>query len=137
MKTPSSSLFLLALLVLFCLLRAGAGVAQKPGFLTIKNGYFYDQGLKQHYFAKGIAYQTWIADLGEWQTDEQIDWDLREMAKMGSNSVRVDFVWKHIEIADNVFVWDRYDRLVGKSTSLLPFTSSPVLHSYVLLYRRC
>jgi len=63
-------------------------------------------------FAHGIAYQDWIADLGEWQTDEQIDYDLREIAKIGANSVRIDFVWKHIEVEDNVFQWDRYDRLV-------------------------
>ena len=42
-------------------------------------------------YAHGIAYQTWIADLGEWQTNEQIEWDLREMKKIGVNSVRVDF----------------------------------------------
>jgi len=61
-----------------------------------------------------MAYQTWIADLGEWQTDEQIEYDIREMKKLGVNSVRVDFVWKHIEEkGDNQFTWDRYDHLIA------------------------
>jgi len=89
-------------------------VANAQGFLRIKNGYFWDPKLGQPWFAKGMAYQTWIADLGEWQTDEQIEYDFREMKKLGINSVRVDFVWKHIEQkGDNQFDFTRYDNLVA------------------------
>jgi hypothetical protein len=86
----------------------------KGGFLKIKNGYFYDTEIQEYWFAYGIAYQTWIIQLGEWQTKEQIDYDLREMRKMGANSIRVDFVWQSIEVADDVFDWRQTDYLVGK-----------------------
>jgi beta-galactosidase GanA len=36
-------------------------------------------------------------DTGVWQSFDQIDFDLREMKKAQINSIRVDFVWKHIE----------------------------------------
>ena len=86
------------------------------GFIQVTNGYFYDPGTGEAWVPHGIAYQTWNRPLGVWQTEEQIDYDLDEMVKMGANSIRVDFVWKHAEeTGDNQFSWDNYDYLVRAS----------------------
>ncbi len=83
------------------------------GFITITNGYFVDAVTRQPFVPHGIAYQTWNRPLGVWQTFQQIDYDLDEMKKMGANSIRVDFVWQHIEEqGDNVWSWTNYDYLV-------------------------
>ena len=77
------------------------------------NGYFYDAGRTNAWVPHGIAYQTWNRPLGVWQTFDQIDYDLDEMKKMGANSIRVDFVWQHIEEdGDNQWKWENYDYLV-------------------------
>ena len=82
-------------------------------FITMKDGYFYDGATGKPWVPHGIAYQTWNRPLGVWQTFDQIDYDLDEMVKMGANSIRVDFVWKHVEeSADNVFEWANYDYLI-------------------------
>lgn len=89
---------------------------KKPGKLTLLSSLPSTNEINENYpnrIAAGFSYQTWIADLGEWPTYEQLEWDIREMKKMGANSLRVDFVWKHIEEAgDNQFQWDRYDHLI-------------------------
>jgi hypothetical protein len=83
------------------------------GFIGIRDGYFYDQSSGESWLPHGIAYQTWNRPLGVWQTYDQIDYDLDEMVKMGANSIRVDFVWKHIEEdGDNQWEWANYDYLV-------------------------
>ncbi|HPG00022.1 MAG TPA: beta-galactosidase [Kiritimatiellia bacterium] len=82
-------------------------------FITIRDGYFFDPSTGKPWVPHGIAYQTWNRPLGVWQTHEQIDYDLDEMVKMGANSIRVDFVWQHIEEnGDNQWSWDNYDYLV-------------------------
>ncbi len=82
-------------------------------FITMRDGYFFDASTGQPWVPRGIAYQTWNRPLGVWQTHDQIDYDLDEMKKMGANSIRVDFVWQHIEEdGDNQFKWDNYDYLV-------------------------
>ncbi len=82
-------------------------------FLTIKDSYFYDPTEGDHWLPHGIAYQTWNRPLGVWQTHEQIEYDLAEMEKTHVNSIRVDFVWKHIEeTGDNQFTWANYDYLL-------------------------
>ena len=87
--------------------------AALPGFIKFKNGYFYDNVTGESWVPHGIAYQTWNRPLGVWQTYQQIDYDLDEMVKMGANSIRVDFVWQHIEEdGDNQFKWSNYDYLV-------------------------
>ena len=87
--------------------------AASPGFVKIRNGYFYDSVTGAPFVPHGIAYQTWNRPLGVWQTPQQIDYDLDEMVKMGANSIRVDFVWKQIEEkGDNQFEWDNYDYLI-------------------------
>ena len=84
------------------------------GFIKMQDGYFYDSGTGQPWVPHGIAYQTWNRPLGVWQTKDQIDYDLDEMKKMGANSIRVDFVWQHIEeLGDNVWSWTNYDYLVS------------------------
>ena len=88
---------------------------QEPtwGFLGMQNGYFYDTDTGKPFVPHGIAYQTWNRPLGVWQTHDQIDYDLDEMKKMGANSIRVDFVWQHIEEkGDNQWSWENYDYLV-------------------------
>ena len=80
------------------------------GFITMKDGYFYDSGTGDPWLPHGMAYQTWNRPLGVYQTYDQIDYDLDEMVKMGVNSVRIDMVWKEIEKAgDNQFDWAKYD----------------------------
>ncbi len=91
-----------------------AAHAAMPGFIKMKNGYFYDAATGQAWVPHGIAYQTWNRPLGVWQTFDQIDYDLDEMKKMGANSVRIDMVWQHIEEnGDNQFKWTNYDYFVG------------------------
>ncbi len=88
-------------------------MAELTGFITMTNGYFYDSGTGRPWVPHGIAYQTWNRPLGIWQTFDQIDYDLDEMVKMGANSIRVDFVWQHIEEdGDNQWKWENYDYLV-------------------------
>lgn len=83
------------------------------GFIEIQDGYFADSESRAPWIAHGIAYQTWNRPLGAWQTHDQIDYDLNEMKKMGANSIRVDFVWQHIEEeGDNIFSWENYDYLI-------------------------
>ena len=82
-------------------------------FVQIKDGYFCDSKTGAPWIPHGIAYQTWNRPLGVWQTHDQIDYDLDEMVKMGANSIRVDFVWQHIEEdGDNQWKWENYDYLV-------------------------
>ncbi len=87
--------------------------AALPGFVKLKNGYFCDSVTGQPFVPHGIAYQTWNRPLGVWQTYDQIDYDLDEMVKMNANSIRVDFVWQHVEEdGDNQFKWANYDYLI-------------------------
>ncbi|HPG00553.1 MAG TPA: beta-galactosidase, partial [Kiritimatiellia bacterium] len=87
--------------------------AALPGFIKLKNGYFYDSVTGKPWVPRGIAYQTWNRPLGVWQTPDQLRYDLDEMVKMGANSIRVDFVWQHIEEqGDNIWSWANYDLLV-------------------------
>ncbi|OGV43413.1 MAG: hypothetical protein A2X46_13410 [Lentisphaerae bacterium GWF2_57_35] len=84
-----------------------------PGYIKMRSGYFYDSATGDTFVPHGIAYQTWNRPLGVWQTKSQIDYDLDEMVKMGANSIRVDFVWQHIEEdGDNQWKWENYDYLV-------------------------
>jgi glycosyl hydrolase family 42 (putative beta-galactosidase) len=82
-------------------------------FLTIRDGYLYDPATAHGWIPRGIAYQTWNRPLGVWQSWDQINYDLDEMAKMGANCVRVDFVWQHIEPEKDRFDWNNYDYLVS------------------------
>jgi len=69
------------------------------GFIAMQDDYFVDSVSGE--------------PLGVWQTHDQIDYDLDEMVKMGANSIRVDFVWLHIEAeGDNIFEWENYDYLI-------------------------
>ncbi len=91
----------------------GAPAFGLDSFIKMKNGYFCDSVTGQPWVPHGIAYQTWNRPLGVWQTFDQIDYDLDEMVKMGANSIRVDFVWQHIEEdGDNQWKWANYDYLV-------------------------
>lgn len=88
------------------------------GYVSLKDGYFWDSEKNDYWLPHGIAYQTWNKPLGAWQTPEQIEYDLNEMEKAHVNSIRVDFVWKHIEEAgDNLFDWANYDMLLEKAAA--------------------
>jgi GH35 family endo-1,4-beta-xylanase len=84
--------------------------------ISIKNGYFWDPALKNgagdYWIPRGVAYQTWNAGIGQWQTREQIIKDLDGMQNLGANSIRVDFVWGHIETGKDVYNWENYDFLL-------------------------
>ncbi|NCC50259.1 MAG: PKD domain-containing protein [Spartobacteria bacterium] len=82
------------------------------GFIEVQDGYFVDAATGEAWLPHGMAYQTWNRPLGVWQTHEQLEYDLDEMVKMGCNSLRVDFVWQHIEQTNDVFSWENYDFLV-------------------------
>ena len=104
----------LVLAFFFLLMLVGPASSALTGFVKMQNGYFYDSGAGQPWVPHGIAYQTWNRPLGVWQTFDQIDYDLDEMKKMGANSIRVDFVWQHIEEkGDNIWSWTNYDYLVS------------------------
>lgn len=87
-----------------------------PSVISIKNGYFWDPALKggsgDYWIPRGVAYQTWNAGVGQWQTREQILKDLDGMQKLGANSIRADFVWGHIETGKDVYNWENYDFLL-------------------------
>ncbi|HPG00036.1 MAG TPA: beta-galactosidase [Kiritimatiellia bacterium] len=98
---------------LFLFFLCVAGAASAAPFIQMKDGYFFDPVTGKPWVPHGIAYQTWNRPLGVWQTKEQVDYDLDEMVKMGANSIRVDFVWQHIEEnGDNQWKWSNYDYLV-------------------------
>ncbi|MFH0879889.1 MAG: beta-galactosidase, partial [Lentisphaerota bacterium] len=87
--------------------------AELQGFIKMRDGYFYNDATDKPWVPHGIAYQTWNRPLGVWQSKDQVDYDLDEMVKMGANSIRVDFVWQHIEEeGDNQWKWENYDYLV-------------------------
>ena len=101
------------LLILSVVLCGLSAEAELQSFITMKDGYFVEADTGKPWVPHGIAYQTWNRPLGVWQTHEQIDYDLNEMVKMGANSIRVDFVWKHVEEdGDNQWKWENYDYLV-------------------------
>jgi len=60
----------------------------------------------------GIAYQTWNKPLGVWQTKEQLEYDLAEMARIGVRSLRVEFVWNLVEPTMDTFDFTWPDYLV-------------------------
>jgi len=101
-------------LLFACLLMfASHSASAFDGFIKMTNGYFFDSATGKPWIPHGIAYQTWNRPLGVWQTYKQIDYDLDEMKKMGANSIRVDFVWQHMEEAgDNQWSWTNYEYLV-------------------------
>jgi hypothetical protein len=106
--------FLFSCLLVF----AGHSASAFDGFIKMTNGYFFDSATGQPWIPHGIAYQTWNRPLGVWQTYQQIDYDLDEMKKMGANSIRVDFVWQHIEEnGDNQWNWTNYEYLVQAAES--------------------
>ena len=99
------------LAMVFAAMGAVSAPAAFNTFVTVSNGYFWSEGAP--WVPHGIAYQTWNRPLGVWQTPDQIDYDLNEMVKAGGNSIRVDFVWQHIEEkGDNIWSWDNYDYLL-------------------------
>jgi hypothetical protein len=95
-------------------LLASLYVMQCCAFLTIKDGYFWDPDTQSHFIPRGISYQTFNQDIGQWITYAQIDYDMRQMKLANINSLRVDFAWRDIENdGEGVFQWDRFDFLIN------------------------
>ncbi len=88
-------------------------------YIRLENGYFWNpqsnDGQGGYWLPRGIAYQTWVKDLGQWQSPVQLRNDLDGMQAVGANALRVDFVWKHIEQEDDHFEWDNYDLLLEEA----------------------
>lgn len=47
-------------------------IASTNAFLVIKDGYFWDPNANSHWIPRGISYQTFNQDIGQWTTYEQI-----------------------------------------------------------------
>eukprot|EP01094_Clydonella_sp_ATCC50884_P029676 TRINITY_DN9372_c0_g1_i2.p1 TRINITY_DN9372_c0_g1~~TRINITY_DN9372_c0_g1_i2.p1 ORF type:complete len:1362 (-),score=400.66 TRINITY_DN9372_c0_g1_i2:63-4148(-) len=87
----------------------------KMGILELRNGYFYDPLLEEYVWPHGMAYQTWNKAIFQYQTLEQIDYDLREMKRMHVNSVRVEFTYPDSE--DELYEFDKLDFLVNTAAT--------------------
>ncbi len=88
------------------------------GFLEIRNGYFWDPVQQEYFIPRGVAYQTWNPPVGANQSFSQIDYDLREFKKLHANSVRCDFTWGELEIAEGQYDWSKTDYLIAKAGEL-------------------
>lgn len=87
-------------------------ILRVQSFITLRNGYFYDEDAQKIFIPHGIAYQCWFGNYGLWETAEQIESDLREMKSINVNSLRVDFRWADIEMFRNHYDFSKYDLLV-------------------------
>ena len=105
-------------LLLCSLLTVGSSGSTAAGFLSLRNGYFWDADAQTYFIPHGIAYQTWNPPVGANQSCAQIDYDLTEFKKMYANSVRCEFVWNQVELAPGVYDWSKPDYLVAKAEEL-------------------
>src|SRR5262245_32798379 len=88
------------------------------GAIEIRDGYFFDPTVGNYFIPRGIAYQTWNPPVGAYQSFEQIEYDLREFKKLGANSVRCEFVWSQVEVADGTYDWSKPDFLISVAEKL-------------------
>jgi hypothetical protein len=95
-----------------------ASVRAENGFLEMRNGYFWDPARAEYFVPRGIAYQLWNPPVGANQSFEQLAYDLTEFKKMYANSVRCEFVWSQIEIAEGTYDWTKPDRLMAEAERL-------------------
>ncbi len=107
----------LALIALFTLL-SPIPADGAPGFLSIRNGYFFDNQQQDYFIPRGIAYQIWNVPVGANQSLDQVAYDFREFRKLGANSVRAELVWSELEIAPDVYDWSKADDLVNLAETL-------------------
>lgn len=84
-------------------------------YIRMKDGYFFDPVKNTPWIPHGISYQTWNKALGQWQSPSELKNDLDMMKEAGANALRVDFVWKHIEIEDGVYDFSRCDMLLEEA----------------------
>ncbi|MFM1944666.1 MAG: hypothetical protein RI897_3648 [Verrucomicrobiota bacterium] len=106
----------LALLTLLTLLPNTA--SGQPGFLSIRDGYFFDNQQQDYFIPRGIAYQIWNVPVGANQSLDQVAYDFREFRKLGANSVRAELVWSELEIAPDVYDWSKADDLINLAETL-------------------
>jgi hypothetical protein len=83
--------------------------------LEIRNGYFWDPGEQAFFIPHGFAYQTFNPPVYATQTTNQLAYDLREMAAMHANSLRVEFTWSQVETNENQYDFSKTDFLVNKA----------------------
>ncbi|MEW6157104.1 MAG: beta-galactosidase [Verrucomicrobiota bacterium] len=104
------------LMVLLC--GSALSLAAASGILQIREGYFWDPGTQKYFVPRGVAYQTWNPPVGAHQSFEQVEYDLTEFKKIYANSVRCEFVWSQVEVADDVYDWSKPDYLIGAAEKL-------------------
>ena len=90
-----------------------APLALADGFISIRDGYFWDDAGTNYWIPRGFGYQTINPPVFATQTPEQIEYDLLEMRKVHANSLRVDFTWGYIEKTNDVFDWTATDHIVA------------------------
>lgn len=116
--SPSGSRLNKLLHLLLLLLTVSSARGGGQGFLTIRDGYFWDSGRREYYYPRGVAYQTWNPPVGANQTLAQMEYDLVEFRKIYANSVRCEFVWSQLQAQPGVYDWSRTDFLVQKAEAL-------------------
>ena len=92
--------------------------AVSAGLLEMRNGYFWDGGAGEYVVPRGMAYQTWNPPVGANQSFAQLEYDFTEFKKMGATSVRAEFVWGEVEIADGQYDWSKPDFMVQLAEKL-------------------
>jgi hypothetical protein len=80
----------------------------------MKNNYFYDDDAKDYFIPRGISYQTFNQPLGQYQSDDQVEYDLRQMYLNNVNSIRIDLSPGAIETeAPGQYKWYLIDHIVA------------------------
>jgi hypothetical protein len=102
------------------LLLIASYVSATVTYVSLSSGdpYFISPTTQLQWFPKGVAYQTWDKDIGQWQTNAQIDYDLRQMKLYGVNSLYVTWNNRAIQdLAESRYDFNKTDYLVSKATS--------------------
>ncbi|KAL0480902.1 hypothetical protein AKO1_004064, partial [Acrasis kona] len=82
-------------------------------FVIMKDGYFFDNKTQEYWIPHGISYQTYNQPLGQYQSPQQIDYDLRQMSLNNINSIRVDFSPGNINpVTEGVYDWNLIDQVI-------------------------
>ena len=84
-------------------------------YIRLQDGFFFDPIINNYWIPHGIAYLTWDDTRGQWQTPAELKHDLDLMSQMGVNAIRVDFIWKNIEITSATYNWSLYDMLLEEA----------------------
>ncbi|MGI9242978.1 MAG: beta-galactosidase, partial [Verrucomicrobiales bacterium] len=116
MRTTAIAACLMAWLLPWGSQRAAAAPVSGP--LQIRDGYFWNPETGKHFFPRGVAYQTWNPPVFANQSFEQVEYDMRQFAKLRLNSVRAEFVWGEVEVEEDSYDWTRPDFLIRTAEEL-------------------